>query len=148
MVRNANNALVVDAPVGVRVSILQGGVNGTAVYMETHTAVTNANGLLTLQVGGGNVQQGVFAEIDWANGLYFLKTETDPNGGTNYSITSTQQPLSVPYALYSREAGNGFSGDYNDLVNTPRHPCRSDECERFHQRCGLYHDGLCSGNTH
>ena len=45
-----------------------------------------------------------------------------PVGGTNYSITSTQQLLSVPYALYSREAGNGFSGDYNDLVNTPDIP--------------------------
>ena len=122
VVRNASNSLVANAPVGVRVSILQGGVNGTLVYMETQTGVTNANGLITLQIGGGNVQQGAFADIDWANGSYFLKTETDPNGGTNYSITSTQQMLSVPYALYSKEAGNGFSGDYNDLVNVPQIP--------------------------
>ena len=122
VVRNASNALVSNAPVGVRVSVLQGGVNGTLVYMETHTAVTNANGLMTLQIGGGNVQQGSFAGIDWANGPYYLKTETDPNGGTNYSITSTQQLLSVPYALYAKDAGNGFSGDYNDLTNTPEIP--------------------------
>ena len=122
VVRNASNALVANAPVGVRVSILQGGVNGTLVYMETQTAVTNANGLITLQIGGGSVQQGSFSDIDWANGSYFLKTETDPAGGTNYSVTSTQQLLSVPYALYSKEAGNGFSGDYNDLTNTPEIP--------------------------
>ena len=77
VVRNASNSLVANAPVGVRVSILQGGVNGTLVYMETQTGVTNANGLITLQIGGGNVQQGAFADIDWANGSYFLKTETD-----------------------------------------------------------------------
>ena len=106
VVRNASNSLVANAPVGVRVSILQGGVNGTLVYMETQTGVTNANGLITLQIGGGNVQQGAFADIDWANGSYFLKTETDPNGGSNYSITTTQQMLSVPYALYAKEAGN------------------------------------------
>ena len=88
VVCNASNALVANAPVGVRVSILQGGVNGTIVYMETQTAVTNANGLITLQIGGGNMQQGIFADIDWANGLYFLKTETDPNGGSDYSVTS------------------------------------------------------------
>ena len=106
VVRNASNALVTDAPVGVRVNILQGGVNGMLVYMETHTAVTNANGLVTLQVGGGTVLQGVFVDIDWANGPFFLKTETDPAGGSNYTVTSTQQMLSVPYALYAKEAGN------------------------------------------
>ena len=122
VVRNASNVLVTNAPVGVRVSILQGGVSGTLVYMETQTAVTNANGLITLQIGGGNVQQGVFSDIDWASGPYFLKTETDPDGGSNYSITSTQQLLSVPYALYAKDAGNGFSGDYNDLINKPTIP--------------------------
>ena len=122
VVRNASNALVANAPVGIRVSILQGGVNGTLVYMETQTVVANANGLITLQIGSGNVQQGSFADIDWASGTYFLKTETDPAGGSNYSITTAQQLLSVPYALYSKEAGNGFSGDYNDLTNTPEIP--------------------------
>ena len=122
VVRNASNQLVTNAPVGVRVSILQGSANGSAVYVETQTATTNANGLITLQIGGGNVQQGVFVDIDWANGPFFLKTETDPNGGSDYTVTSTQQLLSVPYALYAREAGNSFSGDYNDLTNTPTIP--------------------------
>ena len=140
VVRNASNSLVANAPVGVRVSILQGGVNGTLVYMETQTGVTNANGLITLQIGGGNVQQGAFADIDWANGSYFLKTETDPNGGTNYSITSTQQMLSVPYALYSKEAGNGFSGDYNDLVNVPQIPQIPADVSAFNNDAGYITD--------
>ena len=122
VVRNASNQLVANAPVGVRVSILQGDADGEAIYVETHSAVTNANGLLTVEIGGGKTDQGEFAGIDWANGPYFLKTETDPNGGGNYSITSVQQLLSVPYALYSKEAGNGFSGDYNDLKNKPTIP--------------------------
>ena len=119
VVRNANNSLMANASVGIRVSVLQGSATGNAVYVESHTATTNANGLLTVEIGGGTAQQGTFADIDWANGPYFLKTETDPNGGTNYSVTSTQQLLSVPYALYAKDAGNGFSGDYNDLTNTP-----------------------------
>ena len=122
VVRNASNALVTDAQVGVRVSILQGSASGNAVYVETHTVTTNANGLLTIEIGGGTIQQGAFTGIDWANGLFFLKIETDPNGGSDYSVTSTQQLLSVPYALYSKEAGNGFSGDYNDLTNRPQIP--------------------------
>lgn len=85
VVRNASNALVANTSVGVRVSVLQGDANGNAMYVETHTAVTNANGLLTIEIGGGNVQQGSFAGINWADGPYFLKTETDPDGGSNYT---------------------------------------------------------------
>ena len=136
VVRNASNSLVANAPVGVRVSILQGSATGSAVYSETHVATTNANGLVTLSIGGGNVQQGAFADIDWANGTYFLKIETDPDGGTNYSISSTQQMLSVPYALYSKEAGNGFSGDYNDLVNVPQIPQIPADVSAFNNDAG------------
>lgn len=122
VVRNASNTLVTNAQVGVRVNILKGSTGGSEVYVETQTTTTNANGLMTIAIGGGNAQQGAFANIDWANGPYFLKTETDPNGGSNYSVTSTQQLLSVPYALYAKAAGNGFSGDYNDLTNAPAVP--------------------------
>ena len=106
VIRNANNSLISNAPVGVRVSILQGTASGNTIYVETHTATTNTNGLLTLEIGNGTAQQGSFADIDWGNGPFFLKTETDPNGGSNYSVINTQQMMSVPYALYANEAGN------------------------------------------
>ena len=136
VVRDANNQLVISQAVGVRVSILQGGINGTVVYMETHTAVTNANGLITLQIGGGNIQSGNFANVDWSDGTYFLKTEMDPAGGTNYTIEGTQQLLSVPYALYANEAGNGFSGDYNDLSNLPQIPQIPQNVSAFNNDAG------------
>ena len=122
VVRNANNTLVANAQVGVRVNILQGTATGSAVYSETHMVSSNANGLLTLNIGAGSVLHGSFANIDWADGPYFLKTDIDPNGGNDYNITSTQQLLSVPYALYAKEAANSFSGNYNDLTNTPQIP--------------------------
>ncbi|MCR4873590.1 MAG: fibrobacter succinogenes major paralogous domain-containing protein [Bacteroidales bacterium] len=122
VVRNTNNALVTNTLVGVRVSILQGSATGSGVYVETQMPSTNANGLITLNIGDGNAIFGTFGSIDWSAGPYFLKTEIDPNGGNNYSVTSTQQLLSVPYALYAKEAGNSFSGDYNDLTNTPAIP--------------------------
>ena len=122
VVRSANNALVTNTLVGVRVSILQGSATGSGVYVETQMPSTNANGLITLNIGDGNAVFGTFGSIDWSDGPYFLKTEIDPAGGNNYSVTSTQQLLSVPYALYAKEAGNSFSGDYNDLTNTPAIP--------------------------
>ncbi len=49
---------------------------------------------------------GNFSNIEWGNGIYFLKSETDINNGTNFTIVGTTQLLSVPYSLQS---GNGFS---------------------------------------
>jgi hypothetical protein len=79
--------------------VLQGTALGNAVYTETQTPTTNANGLVSLQIGTGVNPTGTFAGIDWSAGPYFIKTETDPLGGTNYTITGTQEILSVPYAL-------------------------------------------------
>ncbi len=107
VVRNANNSLVANQNVSVRITLLQGSATGAAVYSETHNVQTNANGLMTLEIGGGNAADGSFATIDWANGPYFIKSEIDPEGGINYSVTTTQQLLSVPYALYAATSGNG-----------------------------------------
>lgn len=103
VIRNASNNLVTNAPVKMRITILLGGVSGTPVYSELHSATTNANGLVTIEIGGGTSQTAAFSSINWGNGTYYLKTETDPNNGGNYTIVGTSQFLSVPYALY---AGN------------------------------------------
>jgi hypothetical protein len=106
VVRNSSNDLVASTAVGMQISILQGSASGTAVYVETHTPTTNANGLVSLEIGTGTVVSGTFNTIDWANDTYFIKTETDPTGGTNYTITGTSQLMSVPYALHSKTAEN------------------------------------------
>ncbi len=113
VIRNSSNQLVTSHVVGMKISILQGSINGTPVYVETQTPTTNANGLATIEIGSGTVLSGVFSTINWSNGLYFIKTETDPTGSTSYSITGTSQLLSVPYALYAKTA------DYNNLTNKP-----------------------------
>ena len=104
VVRDSNNQVIVNTTIGKRVSILKGGVDGLAVYVETHLLTTNSYGLITYIIGEGDVAEGVFAEIDWSDGPYFLKTETDPVGGTNYVISGVTQFLSVPYALHAQTA--------------------------------------------
>ncbi|MHB1277651.1 MAG: Lcl C-terminal domain-containing protein [Bacteroidia bacterium] len=104
VVRDAGNALVSSQAVGMQISILQGSVSGTAVYVETLAPTTNVNGLVSIEIGTGTVVFGTFASIDWSAGPYFIKTETDPGGGTNYTITGTSQLLSVPYALHAKTA--------------------------------------------
>ena len=119
VIRNGSNQLVTNAPVGMRISIVQSTIFGPSVYVETQTPTTNINGLVSTEIGSGTVILGNFSTIDWSAGPYFIKTETDPSGGSNYSITGTSQLMSVPFALYAKKAENGFSGNYNDLTNTP-----------------------------
>lgn len=110
VIRNAGNQLVANQTVGIKISILQSTATGSEVYAETHNPLTNANGLATLEIGGGTLLSGNFANINWANGPYFIKTETDVNGGSNYTITNTTQLLSVPYALFAEVSGSSIPG--------------------------------------
>ncbi|MDC3261012.1 DUF1566 domain-containing protein [Winogradskyella sp.] len=104
VVRDSGDNLVSSQPVGMQISILQTTATGTAVYVETQTPTTNVNGLVTLEIGTGTVVSGDFTTIDWSTDSYFIKTETDPTGGSSYSITGTSQLLSVPYALHAKTA--------------------------------------------
>jgi hypothetical protein len=108
VIRNNSNVLVTSSPVGMRVSILQGSPTGTEVYKEIYNPnpQTNANGLVTIEIGGGIPLTGTFSTIDWSSGPSFLKTETDPAGGTNYTISGTSQLLSVPFALYAKSVAS------------------------------------------
>ncbi|NVN95765.1 MAG: hypothetical protein HXX18_10830 [Bacteroidetes bacterium] len=135
VIRNASNNLVTNTAVAMQISILQGSASGTAVYVETQTPSTNANGLVSIEIGGGTVLSGNFSTINWANGPYFIKTETDPDGATggiSYTISGTSQLLSVPYALHAKMADSISGGiiendpiftlwnkNYNDLINKP-----------------------------
>jgi uncharacterized protein (TIGR02145 family) len=103
---DASGNLVAEKMVSIKISILQGSVSGTSVYSENHRVQTNVNGLVSLMIGGGTNATGKISDINWGGGSYFLKTETDPTGGVNYSITGTTQLVSVPYSLFSGLAGN------------------------------------------
>jgi hypothetical protein len=106
VIRNNTGDLVANSPIGLRISILKDSPTGTVVYSETMTNTTNENGLLSIEIGGGTPITGTFAGIDWSTGTFFIKTETDPNGGANYDVVGTSQLLSVPYALYAAKSKN------------------------------------------
>jgi len=106
VIRDVSGTLITNQAIGMQISILQGSATGNEVYQETQVPISNTNGLVSLEIGTGTVISGDFTNIDWSNDSYFIKTETDPAGGTNYTITGTSQLLSVPYALYAETAAN------------------------------------------
>jgi hypothetical protein len=160
VIRNSSDQLVTNHIVGMRISILHGSATGTPVYIEIQTPTTNVNGLVTIEIGGGTPVTGAFSEINWPSGIYFIKTETDPKGGTSYSIIGTSQILSVPYALYAAAAppttnANAISSGtldplyysaYSDLISEGRLDnatgsdilTRAQADSRYYQKIGFF----------
>lgn len=133
VIRDASNHLLVNTNVGFRISILLNSPSGPPQYEEVQNVTTNANGLATLIVGEGTVTLGGFNFMKWENFSYYLKTEIDPMGGNNYTITSTTQLMSVPYAL---SAANGFSKSVSNANDF-----------RTDHRIGILTDPTTSDNT-
>jgi hypothetical protein len=118
IVRDANGDLISDQTVTFRFSILQGTIAGPVVYSEDHSTITSPMGLVTLIMGQGNQIAGQFDTISWGANSYFLKTELDISGGTNYTEMGTTQLLSVPYALFASDvAGRGWIYSDSNLIN-------------------------------
>lgn len=106
VVRNAVGELVANQNISILVKIQSGSLPATVYYSEEHTPTTDGLGHIDISIGSeGNAND--FAAIDWSDGPYFLHIEMDIAGGQNYMAVSTQQLLSVPYALYAEVAGNG-----------------------------------------
>ena len=100
VIRDNKGALISNQKVTIQISVLKGSKDGEAVYIENHTSSTNTNGLVSLEIGGGEIVKGKFADIDWANGSYFIKTATDPNGNSNFDIVGVSELLNAEMALF------------------------------------------------
>lgn len=117
VVRDAN-MIVVNQAVGVQLTIQQGSIGGTAVYVETFSPTTNAYGLVNLEIGTGTTTDD-FSTIDWSNGPYFIETAIDLTGGTSYTTMGTSQLMSVPYALYANMAESVANDQVDDADADP-----------------------------
>ncbi|MBK8472139.1 MAG: hypothetical protein IPL33_08160 [Sphingobacteriales bacterium] len=106
--RDISGNLIANTQIGLRISIRQASASGTIVYQETHLPTTNQFGLFSLEIGTGTIISGTFNNIAWGNNTYFQQVELDPNGsigGLSYTNMGSTQLLSVPYALYAKDAG-------------------------------------------
>lgn len=103
VVRGPGNSLIDNTTIGVQITIRQGSATGPNIFTETHTPVTNAAGLFSIEIGTGANVNGSLSAIDWEMGPFFVEQAIDLMGGTSYSLTSTTELISVPYALYAKK---------------------------------------------
>ncbi|WP_397446935.1 hypothetical protein [Polaribacter sp. R77954] len=103
-VRNAIGDLILNQNVNFKFNILQGSQTAAPSYTETHDVQTDDLGQISLVIGKGAPSNGVFSDIDWSLGNYFLAIELDT--GSGYVAMGITQFYSVPYALYAENAGS------------------------------------------
>lgn len=102
-VRDDQGAALMNANVGVQITLRVGSTSGTSVYAERHTVATDDAGVFSLEIGNGSRLSGSFSSIDWGSNSHYVQVGIDTNGGTSYTDLGTFQLLSVPYALYGRD---------------------------------------------
>ena len=107
-VRNNSGDLIVNTNVYFKFNFMQGSQTSLPVFTEIHYVPTDDLGQVNLVIGQGTATDGVFSELDWSLGSYYLGIELDTGNG--YVAMGTTQLLSVPYALYAENAGNGDQG--------------------------------------
>ena len=115
VIRNQYNALLSNTRIAMKISIIQGDTLSSPIYSEYQVANTNINGLVTLQIGTGIAMLGDFTKINWSKSPYYIKTETDPDGGLDFRITGTSELMSVPYALYAANSNFDTTTIYKSL---------------------------------
>ena len=118
-VRNASGDLVISQNVSFGFNIIQGSQAADPAYSENHTLSPDDLGQVSLVIGQGTPTTGVFSEIDWSIGNYYLAIELDTGAG--FVSMGTSQLLSVPYAMYSNNSGSSNelpSGGSNGQVLT------------------------------
>ena len=122
-VRDANNELLANTAVNVRLTFYEGGENGTPVYCALHQTVTNANGFMSFQLnrnvlayacnGAPNTP---FEEIPWENGNYWMHVEYQAQIAGDFidlgylELTSGFYAFSANYALIAQKL-EGFDID-------------------------------------
>lgn len=101
VIRDGSDALVTNTQIGMQINIRKTSPTGSVVYAETQTPTTNANGLVSIEIGGGTG----FSSIDWSSNTYYIETKTAVVPPlTTYTITGVNQILSVPFALHAKTA--------------------------------------------
>ena len=106
VIRNLSGSLIANTTIALRIQIKQTSASGTIVFQERHSVTTSAQGVVNLVIGQGTLLGGNISTINWATGPYFVSLGVSFTNGTNYLDYGSQQLMSVPYALYAKNAGN------------------------------------------
>ena len=103
--RDSYGNVMGDTQIMIQLSILEGSANGTQVYREIRTLMTNSYGSFSFQIGREPfMHEGNFSSIDWASGSIFMKVDYDPTASLSFELSlGTIEFVTVPFAFAARD---------------------------------------------
>ena len=104
IISDANGEILANKNVTIQFSILENGA--TEVFKETHSLITDSNGIIIANIGQGVVTSGNFIGINWGDAPHYLNTAIDKGDG--FIDLGTSEFKTVPYAQYAKTSGNSF----------------------------------------
>ena len=130
VVRDSKGELVSNTKVGLRLTLTDE-AGRVVMYRETHTAVTNDYGVLSVTVGAGTAADGkTLDDVDWAGGNVWMRVEMDPKGGTKYTDMGLTKLQSVPYAYFAANSQEGRPGEKGDKGDKGEKGDKGDQGEQ------------------
>ncbi|MCB9355251.1 MAG: hypothetical protein H6575_11850 [Lewinellaceae bacterium] len=116
--RDANGQMYANQMVSLQFLFHEDSENGIVRYAEALQTQTSDFGKFAHDLGTGGPISGLphdFSGLDWANHQYFLRVKLIVGG--NEELIGVSQLLSVPYALYALQSGQGGGDDDPDPTN-------------------------------
>lgn len=120
VVRDKSGNALTNQSIVLRMSIHESSATGTIVYQEIQNVTTNKLGIVNIQIGGVNPENGYdFSKLDWSSKSKYIQIEIDYEGGSNFVDMGSTELLSVPYALYAKQSGSDDTkgGSWNTTGN-------------------------------
>lgn len=114
ILRNADGSVIANSSATITFKIHDTTASGPVVFEETHTTTSNAQGLISLNVGEGSAVTGTLNGVNWASGNKFLQVLMNTGNG-NVDL-GTQQIMSVPYALHANDTYMRVSATGDSLI--------------------------------
>jgi uncharacterized protein (TIGR02145 family) len=106
VIRDSDGNILAEKEITLQLSIRFGAPDGEVVYSEHHEVLTNAFGLVNLNIGQGVAQYGTFSGISWGVAAHYLETAIDLNGDNDFQVMGVTQFLSVPYSFWAEKSGS------------------------------------------
>ncbi len=103
VMRDLDGQVLADQDIGVKITLLGGGVEGKIVYSEVHQLNTNRFGMINLVIGQGNAVYGDMTEVPWSSEEIWLDIALGDDNKV-YTSISTTRLLAVPYAFHAYSA--------------------------------------------
>lgn len=101
VLRNSDGSVIANSSATITFKIHDSTASGSVVFEETHATTSNAQGLISLNVGQGSAVFGTVKGVNWSTGNKFLQVLM--NAGNGNVDLGTQQMMSVPYALHTND---------------------------------------------